>query len=216
MPGHIAPVRRRPGSGLFNPAAIARQRAEVLQAGRAIYTATLNPAQRVQPGLLAASMEAALRQFPLLLLTPLLQFCLCACSGQTLFPEPPARSASFQRQPPADAPLVEVSDRLTAGHAKAFVVDGQKIYVGSFNLDHRSIGLNTELGLMIESPQLAGAVAGNFIDNVRNNAYRLELRSGGMVWHRADGRTFTCDPGASWLQRVGSRLSNWLPIEHLL
>lgn len=101
-------------------------------------------------------------------------------------------------------------------HAKLFIVDGRWLYVGSFNLDHRSILLNTELGLVIESPQLATEVAQNFTGNVRNNAYKLELREGGIIWHRADGRTFRRDPGASWLQRIGSHLSSWLPIEQLL
>ncbi|WP_323845427.1 phospholipase D family protein [Microbulbifer magnicolonia] len=101
-------------------------------------------------------------------------------------------------------------------HAKAFVVDGQWLYVGSFNLDPRSILLNTELGLIIDSPQLATEIAGNFTDNVRNNAYRLELSGNRITWHRADGRSVDREPDASLLQRVGSRLSSWLPIEHLL
>ena len=41
-------------------------------------------------------------------------------------------------------------------HTKAFVVDRQKLFVGSFNLDPRSAKLNTELGVIIESPELAG------------------------------------------------------------
>ncbi|MFC6978167.1 phospholipase D-like domain-containing protein [Microbulbifer taiwanensis] len=60
-------------------------------------------------------MEATLRQFPFL--PPLLLlFCLCACSAQPVFPEPPQRTASFHREPPADAPLVQITGRLTAGH----------------------------------------------------------------------------------------------------
>jgi putative cardiolipin synthase len=31
--------------------------------------------------------------------------------------------------------------------------------IGSFNLDPRSIGLNTEVGVMIESPEIATQVA---------------------------------------------------------
>lgn len=101
-------------------------------------------------------------------------------------------------------------------HAKAFVIDRERLYVGSFNLDNRSILLNTELGLVIESPQLAGEVAENFIRNVGGNAYRLELRGEKILWHRADGKILSTDPGTSWLQRVGSIVSGWLPIEPLL
>lgn len=101
-------------------------------------------------------------------------------------------------------------------HAKAFAVDKQTLYVGSLNLDPRSIYLNTELGLLIESPQLTGKVAENFIENIPHHAYRLELRNGSIYWHREDGEVLTRDPGASLLQRLGSRIGSWLPIEHLL
>jgi cardiolipin synthase C len=37
-------------------------------------------------------------------------------------------------------------------HAKAFVVDNEIGYVGSYNIDPRSDNLNTELGLLIEDP----------------------------------------------------------------
>ena len=40
-------------------------------------------------------------------------------------------------------------------HAKTFVVDEQRVFVGSFNFDPRSKHLNTELGLVIDSPELA-------------------------------------------------------------
>jgi putative cardiolipin synthase len=47
-------------------------------------------------------------------------------------------------------------------HAKAFVFDRQKLFIGSMNFDQRSLHLNTELGLMIESPELARQVAARF------------------------------------------------------
>jgi len=40
-------------------------------------------------------------------------------------------------------------------HAKTFVFDGNKLFIGSMNFDQRSLHLNTELGLIIESPDLA-------------------------------------------------------------
>jgi len=44
-------------------------------------------------------------------------------------------------------------------HAKGIVFDRQSAWIGSFNLDPRSIGLNTEVGVMIESPEIAAQVA---------------------------------------------------------
>jgi len=33
------------------------------------------------------------------------------------------------------------------------------LFVGSFNLDPRSLYINTELGMVVESPKLAGSMA---------------------------------------------------------
>jgi len=40
-------------------------------------------------------------------------------------------------------------------HTKAFMVDRQKIFIGSFNFDPRSVNLNTEMGIFLEAPILA-------------------------------------------------------------
>ncbi|WP_346837463.1 phospholipase D family protein [Microbulbifer sp. SAOS-129_SWC] len=101
-------------------------------------------------------------------------------------------------------------------HAKAFVIDGRELYVGSFNLDRRSILLNTELGLLIESPRLAGEIADNFIHNVGGNAYRLQLQRGELVWLDPRGPPYRQEPNARWWQRLGSQVSSWLPLEPLL
>jgi putative cardiolipin synthase len=47
-------------------------------------------------------------------------------------------------------------------HAKVFVFDRQKVFIGSMNFDRRSLVMNTELGLMIHSPELARQVARQF------------------------------------------------------
>lgn len=48
-----------------------------------------------------------------------------------------------------------VQDAKSTLHAKAFVVDRKKIFIGSFNWNQRSINLDTELGVIIHSPQIA-------------------------------------------------------------
>ncbi|MFW2372040.1 MAG: phospholipase D family protein [Gammaproteobacteria bacterium] len=60
-------------------------------------------------------------------------------------------------------------------HAKTFGIDRRLIFVGSFNLDPRSIALNTELGAIFESPELATALAESLDRIVAEDAYRLEL-----------------------------------------
>jgi len=49
-------------------------------------------------------------------------------------------------------------------HAKSAVFDRKYTFIGSFNLDPRSVNLNTEMGLLVESEALANVVAES-IDN---------------------------------------------------
>ena len=61
-------------------------------------------------------------------------------------------------------------------HAKLFVIDRQKLFAGSMNFDQRSMHLNTEIGLIIDSPDLAQQVAARFEAMVQPaNSYKLEL-----------------------------------------
>jgi cardiolipin synthase C len=59
-------------------------------------------------------------------------------------------------------------------HAKAFVFDRKRIFIGSANFDRRSLHLNTEIGLMIDSPQLAQQVIARF-DTMANPANSFVL-----------------------------------------
>ncbi|MBK8639718.1 MAG: hypothetical protein IPN92_16125 [Chromatiaceae bacterium] len=67
-------------------------------------------------------------------------------------------------------------------HAKTLVIDRQVVYIGSFNMDPRSTHLNTEIGLIIESPSLAQAVAALIErDMAPHNSWRLELTAEGRI-----------------------------------
>lgn len=46
-------------------------------------------------------------------------------------------------------------------HAKTMVIDGKTLFIGTFNLDPRSANLNTEVGVLITNPGLAGQVEGS-------------------------------------------------------
>jgi putative cardiolipin synthase len=60
-------------------------------------------------------------------------------------------------------------------HAKTFVFDRSAVFIGSLNLDPRSIQLNTEIGVVCMSPRLAAELAAGFDQNLAKIAYRLEL-----------------------------------------
>jgi len=49
-------------------------------------------------------------------------------------------------------------------HTKAFVVDGEKLFVGSYNLDPRSTWLNCEQGVLVEDAALARELGRTFLD----------------------------------------------------
>lgn len=105
-------------------------------------------------------------------------------------------------------------------HAKTFAVDGERAFVGSFNFDPRSARLNTEMGLVIESPELARKVTAAFDGQVPESAYEVVLDEHGKLnWiERRDGHEIrhTHEPGASLGRRATVRVLSWLPIEWLL
>jgi cardiolipin synthase C len=64
-------------------------------------------------------------------------------------------------------------------HAKAAVVDGSTVYIGSMNLDPRSETTNTELGILAECPELAKQVILVINLSQQRNSYRLRFASDG-------------------------------------
>jgi len=62
-------------------------------------------------------------------------------------------------------------------HAKSFVIDDQITWIGSFNLDPRSIHLNTEVGLVIWDENLAKAMKDNMLrDMAPQNSWTIGKR----------------------------------------
>lgn len=106
-------------------------------------------------------------------------------------------------------------------HAKTFAVDRSRIFVGSFNFDQRSARLNTEMGLVIESPSLARSLADSFDSTIPHVAYevRLALDGDGLEWIErspAGEKRHTTEPGTTALRRLGVGAMSILPIEWLL
>jgi len=111
-------------------------------------------------------------------------------------------------------------------HAKVMVFDRQRVFVGSMNFDQRSLKLNTELGLLIDSPEMAKVLASRFEDSAQpSNAFALALAapepSGKphLVWRtEEDGKPVTYDdePGASFGRRLQADALKLFPIEDQL
>jgi putative cardiolipin synthase len=88
-------------------------------------------------------------------------------------------------------------------HSKGMVVDRQRVYIGSMNFDPRSTNINTEMGVLVESPGLADALA-NLIerDTLPANSWKVELDgSGGLRWVN-EHETVTRQPARDFWQRV--------------
>ena len=108
-------------------------------------------------------------------------------------------------------------------HAKLFVLDRQRLFVGSMNFDQRSMHLNTEIGLIIDSPELAQQTATRFESMVSPpNSYELALlsRDGGrsprLVWRtQEDGKAVEYDrePARSNWQRLEVDFLTLLPLD---
>jgi len=107
-------------------------------------------------------------------------------------------------------------------HAKLFVFDQQRIFIGSMNFDQRSKRLNTEVGLIIDSPELAAQTAQRFERMVNpRSAYQLILRTadgGGrarLVWRTQEGDEiveYAHEPSRGWWQKLKAKLLSWLPL----
>ena len=102
-------------------------------------------------------------------------------------------------------------------HAKTFSVDRQRIFVGSFNLDPRSARLNTEMGLVIDSPTFAAHLSGTLDQAAASIAYALRLSPQGEVeWLDGDGTVYTTEPKTGLMRRAMVKVMSWLPIDWML
>lgn len=104
-------------------------------------------------------------------------------------------------------------------HAKTFSFDRRTTLIGSYNLDPRSRRLNTEMGVVIESPELARRLPESVDPELGHKAFRVQLDGRHLVWitHK-DGREirYRNEPGAGLWKRTKATVLSWLPIEGLL
>jgi len=104
-------------------------------------------------------------------------------------------------------------------HTKSFVFDRNKVFIGSLNLDPRSVVENTEIGVVIASTEMARGMSTWFDENIEKFAFRLELQKGKLLWHGfEDGkpRTFTVEPYTSLWRRFTTGFMRLMPIESQL
>lgn len=106
-------------------------------------------------------------------------------------------------------------------HTKAFVVDDRYGFIGSFNIDPRSIDLNTEMGVLFDDPALATALRDEYLRlSGPDQSYWVYLDPRGKLrWlDRASDPPVILEkePEASLWQRAVARVVGWLPVESQL
>jgi len=105
-------------------------------------------------------------------------------------------------------------------HGKTFVFDGTSVFIGSVNLDPRSLDQNTEVGVLVSSPELAAEVARLF-DYWTGPALAYEVRSEGghLEWiGKQDGKIarFAREPETGFWRALGAKFFSYLPIDSLI
>lgn len=118
-------------------------------------------------------------------------------------------------------------------HGKVYVIDRRDVILGSFNLDPRSVLLNTELAIVIHSPEFAARMAGIFErTTLPAVSFRVELAPPGTTppaptpptmpalrWvgeENGQPRTFDVEPYASFWRNAAAGAFTLLPSDDLL
>ncbi len=114
------------------------------------------------------------------------------------------------------AEIVAASGAKATLHTKAFIVDRAQVFIGSFNFDPRSARINTELGVVINSPEISSALAVEIDTNVAAQTFEVFLNDKNKLrWRsREDGEEviYEKEPQTSWGQRFMAGLYRILPV----
>jgi putative cardiolipin synthase len=130
----------------------------------------------------------------------------------------------MKRKPGSEEGRKQISVTGSSGaslHTKAMIIDRRWVFVGSMNLDPRSAFLNTEMGVLIESPELAAQLRAQFERTTGPElSYRVVLEEDeGLVWYdRVKGRErrLEREPDASAGRRLAVTLLRLVPMESQL
>ena len=109
-------------------------------------------------------------------------------------------------------------------HAKLYVFDQKRVLIGSANFDRRSFKVNTEIGLLIDSPELAREIHAQFEQFAASpKSYRLALEEAALgprirFRTQVDGKTVDLDddPDTTAWRRFEVAMYSMLPIDELL
>jgi putative cardiolipin synthase len=151
------------------------------------------------------------------------QFAVHAGYAPTRKPLLEAGVEIYEVRPDADvagAELIGASGAKATLHTKAFVIDRRRAFIGSFNFDPRSANLNTESGVIIDSPAIAADMLGAVAAAAPEQAYAVFLDDRGRLrWRGQRGgveKVWEHEPETSWWARTVAGFLRLLPIRSQL
>jgi cardiolipin synthase C len=107
-------------------------------------------------------------------------------------------------------------------HAKMYVFDSRSVFLGSWNYDQRSLRINTEMGILINSPVIAQGVVRRF-DQMTSpkEAYEVVLetsdqKASHLVWKTEidnQPQILESEPARGWWQRLKAKMLGLLPLQ---
>ncbi len=133
----------------------------------------------------------------------------------------------YEMKPEAGGKWVETRRRFIGSskgslHAKVYIFDKTSVFVGSRNLDPRSRKINTEIGVLIESPEIAGQVRKYFDEEILpNDCFRVFLSDDNshLIWKtEEEGKEveYTHDPMTSIWRRLAVKFMSIFVPESIL
>jgi putative cardiolipin synthase len=116
--------------------------------------------------------------------------------------------------------FIDASGATATLHTKAYIVDREQVFIGSFNFDPRSVNLNTEMGVIIYDAKLGEFYASEFESHYQEFAYVVFKDEKGKIRWRGydDGEEviFTKEPNTTWWDRFMVGLAGLFPIKSQL
>ena len=121
------------------------------------------------------------------------------------------RSDAVDRNLYMESPVI---DKKLGLHAKFMLLDDDRVFIGSSNLDPRSLKLNTEVGLMVNSQELNRVLRDSIrVDFLPRNAWSVQLdEEGRLVWLGESERR-SHPPADSPFQQLEDWFIGLLPID---